>query len=69
MVCGITTLDFDHMSILGNTLEEIAWHKAGICKSGSVCITIPQPINAMTVLCRRAEELAVSSIISDGAVD
>ena len=29
-VCGITSLDLDHTSILGNTLEAIAWQKAGI---------------------------------------
>jgi folylpolyglutamate synthase len=31
-VCGITSLGFDHMGLLGNTLPEIAWHKAGIMK-------------------------------------
>ena len=35
-VCGITTLDIDHTAILGKTVEEIAWHKAGIMKAGSV---------------------------------
>ncbi|SHN08319.1 bifunctional folylpolyglutamate synthase/dihydrofolate synthase [Gracilibacillus kekensis] len=28
----ITTIDFDHMKFLGNTLEQIAYHKAGIIK-------------------------------------
>ena len=32
VVCGITSLGIDHCSILGNTLEEIAWHKSGIFK-------------------------------------
>jgi folylpolyglutamate synthase len=32
VVCGITPLGFDHMSILGETIESIAWHKAGIIK-------------------------------------
>jgi len=32
--CGITTLGFDHMGILGKTLAEIAWQKAGIFKVG-----------------------------------
>ena len=36
VVCGITTLDIDHTAILGKTVEEIAWHKAGIMKSGSI---------------------------------
>ena len=35
IVCGITSLGFDHMAILGTTLAEIAWHKAGIMKVGT----------------------------------
>lgn len=31
-VCGITSLGYDHMPLLGKTLAEIAWHKAGIMK-------------------------------------
>jgi len=34
VVCGISTLDYDHTSILGNTIESIAWAKAGIAKKG-----------------------------------
>ncbi|MDP1607901.1 MAG: Mur ligase family protein [Chlamydiales bacterium] len=30
----ITTIDYDHMHLLGNTLEEIAYEKAGIIKPG-----------------------------------
>ncbi len=37
VVCGITSLGIDHTALLGNTVEEIAWHKAGIMKPG-VCI-------------------------------
>ncbi|MDO5724858.1 MAG: folylpolyglutamate synthase/dihydrofolate synthase family protein [Tissierellia bacterium] len=36
----ITTISYDHESILGNTLEEIAYQKAGIIKSNSLCITL-----------------------------
>ena len=32
LVCGITNIGFDHMGILGNTLAEIAFEKAGIFK-------------------------------------
>ena len=35
VVCGITTLDIDHTQILGETIEQIAWHKAGIMKPGT----------------------------------
>lgn len=32
VVCGITALGLDHVSVLGNTIDQIAWHKAGIIK-------------------------------------
>ena len=32
VVCGITSLGYDHTDILGPTLFDIAWHKGGICK-------------------------------------
>jgi dihydrofolate synthase/folylpolyglutamate synthase len=31
---GVTSIGFDHTEYLGNTLEEIAWEKAGIFKQG-----------------------------------
>ena len=31
-VCGVASLGFDHMRVLGDTLAKIAWHKAGIFK-------------------------------------
>ena len=31
-VCGVASLGFDHMRVLGDTLGKIAWHKAGIFK-------------------------------------
>lgn len=32
IVTGITALGIDHVSILGKTLQDIAWQKAGIFK-------------------------------------
>ena len=32
MCCGVTSLGLDHISLLGGTLESIAWQKAGIFK-------------------------------------
>lgn len=37
-ICAITNVSFDHMAILGNTLKEIAFEKAGIIKNGEICI-------------------------------
>ena len=34
VVCGITSLGLDHVAVLGDTIEKIAWHKAGIIKVG-----------------------------------
>ena len=35
----ITNVGFDHMNVLGNTLEEIAYHKLGIAKENTTCLT------------------------------
>uniref|UniRef100_A0A914P0G6 tetrahydrofolate synthase n=1 Tax=Panagrolaimus davidi TaxID=227884 RepID=A0A914P0G6_9BILA len=55
-VCGITTLDYDHVSMLGSSLPEIAWHKAGIMKRDSICIGVEQPSEAMKVIEQRAND-------------
>lgn len=54
---GITTLGVDHVFVLGDTVEKIAWHKAGIIKSGSPAFTIEQDPGAAAVLRQRAGEL------------
>ncbi|KAK0403064.1 hypothetical protein QR680_016695 [Steinernema hermaphroditum] len=56
VACGITTLDIDHTSLLGSTLPEIAWHKAGIMKPGSTAVVVAQPPEAMKVIAQRAVE-------------
>jgi dihydrofolate synthase/folylpolyglutamate synthase len=37
----ITKIGYDHMDLLGNTIEEIAHHKAGIIKPGVPVVTDP----------------------------
>lgn len=32
IVCGVSSLGIDHTSILGDTIEKIAWQKGGIFK-------------------------------------
>lgn len=62
VVCGVTTLDFDHTSVLGKTIESIAWQKAGIMKPGVPLFTVDQqPRPAMSVLIERAKEKKVST--------
>ncbi|TVU48640.1 hypothetical protein EJB05_08281 [Eragrostis curvula] len=60
VVCGISSLGYDHMEILGNTLGEIAGEKAGIFKKGVPAYTAPQPEEAMISLKERASELGIS---------
>ena len=59
-VTGITSLGIDHVLLLGNAIEDIAWHKAGIMKSGARAFTVPQPAGALKVLQKRAKEKAVT---------
>ena len=56
-VCVITTVDYDHMDLLGDTLEQIAFEKAGIVKTN-----VPVVVGAMgegprAVIRSRAAEL------------
>ncbi|XP_057833875.1 folylpolyglutamate synthase isoform X2 [Cryptomeria japonica] len=59
VVCGISSLGYDHMEILGNTLTQIAREKAGIMKPGVPVFTVPQPEDARRVLEDVASELLV----------
>jgi len=56
---GVTSLGIDHVTVLGNTLESIAWHKGGIYKEGVAALTVEQPAGALEVLRQRAEERGV----------
>lgn len=58
---GITSLGIDHVQVLGKTIEEIAWHKAGIFKPACPAFSVPQPENAMNVLRERANDRRVKS--------
>ncbi|XP_015795375.1 folylpolyglutamate synthase, mitochondrial-like isoform X1 [Tetranychus urticae] len=63
VVTGITSLGIDHTSVLGDTLESIAWHKAGIIKPNVVCFTSSQPEPAMQVIHNRSVEKDTEVII------
>ncbi|KAF9782920.1 FolC bifunctional protein [Thelephora terrestris] len=60
VVTGITALGLDHVSVLGKTIGEIAWQKAGIYKEGVPAFTVEQPEEGMTVLEQVAGEKASS---------
>lgn len=56
---GITSLGLDHVPLLGTTLGEVAWNKAGIYKTGVPALSVEQPDEAMKVVRGRAVELQV----------
>lgn len=56
VVSVITSIGFDHMQSLGNTLAEIAGEKAGIIKPGVPVVSAPQEPEAMEVIQRVAAE-------------
>ena len=55
-VSVITSLSYDHMAVLGNTLAKIAGEKAGIIKAGVPVVSSPQKDEALEVLERVANE-------------
>ena len=55
--CVITSLSLDHQDFLGDTLDRIAWEKAGIIKRGRPVVTGHQPSEALGVLRAEAETL------------
>jgi dihydrofolate synthase/folylpolyglutamate synthase len=54
LVAVITALSMDHMNLLGNTLEQIAFEKAGIIKRRVPVVSAPQRPEAFDVLRRVA---------------
>ncbi|XP_037255826.1 folylpolyglutamate synthase, mitochondrial isoform X1 [Falco rusticolus] len=56
VVCGVSSLGIDHTSILGDTMEKIAWQKGGIFKPGVPAFTVAQPERSLEVLRDRAQE-------------
>ncbi|XP_077001885.1 folylpolyglutamate synthase, mitochondrial isoform X2 [Tamandua tetradactyla] len=58
VVCGVTSLGIDHTSLLGDTMEKIAWQKGGIFKRGIPAFTVLQPDGPLAVLRDRARQIS-----------
>ena len=54
-VSVITSLSYDHMAVLGDTLAKIAGEKSGIIKAGVPVVSAPQTEEALAVLERVAK--------------
>ena len=66
LVAAITKIGYDHMEVLGDTLDKIAAEKAGIIKEGTVVVNYPdQPAEAMGPILTAAAEAHTSIITPD----
>lgn len=68
LVSAITSISFDHVEMLGNTLSEIAAEKAGIIKPGGVTVCYPkQEPEALAQIMQRCGETENRLIIPNSA--
>lgn len=69
---AVTQLGIDHVAMLGDTVEKIAWNKAGIFKQGvpaySLQVARPGGEGALKVLSERAHERHTTLDLIDGQV-
>ncbi|KIW71825.1 hypothetical protein PV04_00057 [Phialophora macrospora] len=59
VVTAITSIGLDHLAQLGPEIEDVAWHKAGIFKTGSPAFSASQLPAVEAVLRSRAAEKSV----------
>ncbi len=64
----ITNIGFDHISLLGNTLEQIAFEKAGIIKQNTPVIIGEKNINSTKVFIEKAKEKNAKIIWAEESV-
>ena len=64
--CAIASISLDHREMLGDTLEKIAFEKAGIIKPAIPVATGTQPAAALEVIAARAAELG-APLLARGA--
>ncbi|XP_053684926.1 folylpolyglutamate synthase, mitochondrial [Sabethes cyaneus] len=54
---GITSLGLEHTKLLGDSLDEIAWQKAGIIKNASDTFTVCQPNCCLDVIREECQKM------------
>ncbi len=59
IVSVITSVGIDHTATLGDTIDQIAWHKAGIIKPGAPAVTAAQDPVALEIIAAAAREAGV----------
>lgn len=59
-VCAITPVSIDHVGFLGDTIEKIAFEKAGILKPGVTAVIGRQEPAALSVIATRAKDVGAA---------
>ena len=57
---AIASISMDHREYLGDTIEKIAWEKAGIMKRGVPVVTGAQPPEVLDVFSRHADDVGTT---------
>lgn len=65
VVTAVTSLGLDHVSQLGPSLENIAWHKAGIFKHGASAFSVAEEPHVAEVLKTRAASKQVDLVFTE----
>ncbi|MCR4577563.1 MAG: bifunctional folylpolyglutamate synthase/dihydrofolate synthase [Clostridiales bacterium] len=60
----IAAIGLDHMSVLGDTVEKIAFEKAGIMRANVPCVVMPQAGSILNVFSSRACEVGTPLYLS-----
>lgn len=68
LVCVLTTVDYDHMGFLGDTLSKIAFEKAGILKPGVPCVCSEAKPEPLKVIRDRARQIGADLVLLNGGV-
>jgi len=61
--CAITSVSVDHREFLGDTLDKIAFEKAGILKPGVPCAVGAQEAEVLEVILARAAEIGAPVVL------
>lgn len=67
LVSVITSISYDHVDLLGDTIDQIAAQKGGIAKPHVPLLVAPQPYAALVTLAACAAEVGAPCVVVDDA--
>lgn len=67
LVSVITSISYDHMELLGDTIDQIAMQKGGIAKRNVPLLVAPQPYAALVTVAACAAEAGAPCVLVDDA--